>query len=146
MSAVISLPRLRENLNIYSEEPDKGQYSSSWVIYDAISHTYYEIGRVEFLILSLWHLGNQERIIEALERDYKKTITPDHFEDFFKFLIASDLLVHSPYKEAMGPKSEQHWFFKSRMLFYHRVNLLRPEKVLTVMQPYVGWMFARSIK
>ena len=75
MSAVISLPRLRENLNIYSEEPDKGQYSSSWVIYDAISHTYYEIGRVEFLILSLWHLGNQERIIEALERDYKKTIT-----------------------------------------------------------------------
>lgn len=144
MSFIISLPRLRENLRIFSEEPDKGRYASSWVIYDSMSHVYYEIGRVEFLILSLWHLGNKERIIEALETEHKKVISGQHFDEFFKFLVASDLLIHSRYKEALGKKKKPHWFFKSRMLFYHRINLLRPEKLLDTMHPYSEWMFKRS--
>ncbi|PIR39538.1 MAG: hypothetical protein COV35_03235 [Alphaproteobacteria bacterium CG11_big_fil_rev_8_21_14_0_20_39_49] len=136
------LPKLRENLSVYPEDGERGS-SQSWLIYDSIVHRFYQVGYVEYLILSLWHLADKNKIIEALRVVYKKTITPEHFDEFFQFLVMARLLQYSKFTTSFGAdkKNKLPFLAKFQKLFFYRIHLFRPEKILNAILPYCKWIF-----
>jgi putative peptide zinc metalloprotease protein len=139
------LPKLRENLSIYPEDGEKGN-SNNWLIYDNIIHRFYQIGYLEYLILSMWHLRDKDKIISSLQNVYKKTVTSEHFDEFFQFLVTSRLLQYSNYTTMFGAnkKSKPTFLSKFQKLFFYRIHLIRPEKILKIILPYCKWMFTKT--
>lgn len=138
------LPPLRENLSITPEDDDY-QSHRSWIIYDHLAHRFHQIGHVEYLILSLWHLGYRSNILKHLQSLYKKVVDEAHFDEFFQFLVVNRLLKKSDYTKLFSPppKPLLDKFKKLQKIFFVKIRLLRPDAMLNRMIPHFKWAFSR---
>lgn len=142
--AEAALPKLRESLSIYPEDGQKGD-AKHWLIYDNVVHRFYQIGYLEYLILSLWHLADKDKIIQSLQQIHKKTLSSQHFEEFFQFLVSSKLLQNSKYTSMMDAKKKGlSSIHQIQKMYFFKIHLLRPEKILNTISPYCGWLFSRK--
>ena len=62
-SAEARLPGLREDLKLISPQP--GDAVLRWLIYDPARHSYFEIDRATFEVLSCWREGMTPRALSA---------------------------------------------------------------------------------
>lgn len=139
-----SLPNLRENLNIYPED-DKKIIEKNWLIYDNLTSRFYQIGHLEYLILSFWNLHEKTKIIDAVAKTYKKTITSEHFDEFFQFLVISRLLQYSSYTKTMDSKKiAKNALQRAQSVFYFKFRLLKPDKILDKIKPHTRWFFLKK--
>ena len=143
MSELI-LPPLRENLSVTPED-DRRSSEKNWIVYDHIAHRFHQIGHVEYLILSLWHLGTKAKILQILQSTYHKVVKEEHFDEFFQFLVVNRLLKKSGYTDAFTspqkPFAEK--FKKLQKIFFVRIRLIRPDALLNRVIPYFRWVFSK---
>ncbi len=138
------LPPLRENLSVTPED-DRQSFEKNWIVYDHIAHRFHQIGHLEYLILSLWHLGTKAKILHVLKSTYHKVVNEEHFDEFFQFLVVNRLLKKSSYTDAFT--SPQKPFTekvkKLQKVFFVRIRLIRPDAILNRIIPYFRFAFSK---
>lgn len=142
---------LRKDLDIIeSERSDDG--SKRWVLRDPINNRFFKIGNDEVKILSCikgtsLDLRELESVLQTVAASSGLSITLERLQQFMLFLKQNNLLT------AYGPESKDQLLklrsvqrpgvFKSalRSYLFLRVNLLKPNRLLDLMLPWVSWLF-----
>jgi putative peptide zinc metalloprotease protein len=132
----VSLPRLREDLRLMSG-PAHRDGSPSWRIQDPMRNAFFEIGWLEFELLTRWR---EHRTVDALRehviRETQLTPEPDEVTQLITFLTANQLLrpdggAVSMALEGKLRASKLAWY---EYVFHHylffRVPLFHPDRFL----------------
>ena len=143
------LPPLREDIQLLPGPPTRiGE--PTWTLYDPAMHRYLQIGRLEFEILCRWGLRQTEAIAAAVAAGTTFAATTADVIDMLRFADRAGLLMPvgpqaaqrlARQAEASKPSSAQ-WLLKNYL--YLRVRLIDPDRFLTAVQPFVGWIYTRS--
>ncbi len=143
------LPALREDLRLYPG-PITADGSPTWRIHDPVRNRFFEIGWLEFQLLSRWvpHEPAAE-LISAVVAETPITPEPEEVEALVKFLVDNHLakpgingaLQQLKAKWLAGDKP-WHTELLHNYLFF-RVPLFKPDRFLERTLPYVRFMFTR---
>ncbi len=143
------LPILRDDLEIV---PTAAQSNGApaWVIYDAVSNRYFEIGRELLDMLMLWRVGTVEKLVRRVQVEFGRIVTEDEVGEAIHFLISNALVRDIPgadyktmaEKEAGAKKS---WFSRAMHSYlFFRIPLFRPDRFLQATWPFVSPLFTRT--
>ncbi|MEG1766953.1 MAG: site-2 protease family protein [Comamonas sp.] len=120
----------------------------SWAIQDPVSNRFYRIGWLEYECLLRWHLP-PARIAQEICAQTALEVDTEQVQAFAQFLDQHNLLRASAQKvEQLQRKSTQApW--KSAKWWLHtylfvRVPLLRPQRMLQALLPWVEPLFTRT--
>jgi putative peptide zinc metalloprotease protein len=145
----MALPGLRQELSLHAGAPAPDG-SPTWTLQDPVSHRFYQLSWPAFEILSRWHLGEAEALIDAVNNNTTLTINLDDVKGVVEFLSQHHLLrVHSPedtarlekYRIATTP-GKAKWLLKNYLFF--RLPLVRPEHLLNILAPAFALVFTRK--
>jgi putative peptide zinc metalloprotease protein len=130
----VPLPKLRQELQITRGAPLLGG-APSWTIFDPIHHMFFEIGQREFEILSLWHLGDLNKLASTLK--YRcQNIRPGELEEFISFLLKNSLVESFPgnmvknFAEQSEARYQTPWQWLMRNYLFTRIPLVHPDQFL----------------
>lgn len=135
-ATTLELPPVREDLKLYPG-PAHLDGSPSWRILDPLRNSFYEIGSLEFELLSRWrNHATGEALIEAVAQDTRLIPVLDEVRDLIEFLKTNQLLAPSSAAVRDGLRTMRHatrraWY---EHVFHHylffRVRLVRPDAFL----------------
>ena len=141
------LPALRANLNFYpSARTSTG--APTWVIYDPIRHSYFNIGRLEFEMLSRWATAqSMEVLIAQINQKTSLYLSTETLGALIKFLSINQLLKPQGSEaikqlltlEAQSHKSIAAWLLHHYLFF--RIPLVSPDRFLNRTLPLVRFFF-----
>lgn len=139
---------LREDLRLFASAPETDG-SPTWVIQDPVVNRFYRIGWVEYECLRRWP-NPPEIIAKAVSFQTPLTITAETVQEFGQFLEQHHL-VH-PSAEGLARLKEQtakapswrQWRWWLRNYLFIRVPLVRPERFLQRLLPWVEPLFSRT--
>ena len=144
------VPKLRQDIKLYSSARHRDG-SPSWRILDPVRNRFFEIGWLEFELLSRWaEHGTIDTLIAQVEAETPLRPTEDEVTQFIQFLESGQLLVPTE-KEGRGRlrnrwmSGVKPWYeqlFHSYLFF--RVPLVRPDKFLQRTLPFAELFFTRS--
>lgn len=142
------LPVLRDDLQIV---PGAAQPNGapSWVIFDTVANTYFEIGRELLDMLILWRAGTVEKLIRRIRNEFGRIISKDEVNEAIHFLISNALVRDIPGNDfammASKVKAEKKSWFSTAIHSYlfFRIPLVRPDRFLRVTWPFVKPLFTR---
>ena len=130
----ISLPKLRQELQVNRGAPLVGG-APSWTIFDPINHAFFEIGQREFEILSLWHLGELNKLVAVL-KTRRQELREGEFEEFCAFLFKNSLAERYPgnivenFVEQADARQQTAWQWLLKNYLFTRIPLVYPDKFL----------------
>jgi putative peptide zinc metalloprotease protein len=139
------LPPLREDLRLHESTPDRDG-APAWAIQDPVTNRFYRIGWLEFECLLRWP-GTPAEIAADIERNTPMAVDAAQVEDFARFLEQHQLL--RPSAEGMQRLLAQasqpgwrHWRWWLHHYLFIRVPLVRPERLLARLLPWVQPLFS----
>lgn len=145
----IPLPYLRPDIQL-NEAPPEPEGAPTWTLYDPAANKYYKIGWLEFECLNRfvkYRTASQVCASVAHETTLKPEIAD--VMNLSNFLIQHNLVVTvgdgvSAYFEAARERMEHPWWMKilHGYLFF-TVPLVKPQRFLTKLLPYVRFMLTR---
>lgn len=95
------VPKLRQDIKLYSSARHRDG-SPSWRILDPVRNRFFEIGWLEFELLSRWaEHGTIDTLIAQVEAETPLRPTEDEVTQFIQFLESGQLLVPTE-KEGRG--------------------------------------------
>lgn len=147
--AAPTLAPLREELTIEPGPVLRGGWPS-WTLHDPTTNRFYRLGWLEFEILSRWHLNAPAAIAARIKRETTLTVETADVERFADFL-ANTQLLRPLGAEATGrlidrrKAARQQWLTSllHHYLFF-RIPLIRPDRALTALLPYLSWIYSRA--
>ncbi len=131
-----ALPRLREDLRLYPGAT-LADGSPSWRILDPVRNAFFEIGWLEFELLSRWH-GHRNAVSLLAQVAAETTLRPDEEElgELIEFLASNQLLRPDSAlardalrRKLTGAKLSWYEYVLHHYLFF-RLPLLRPDAFL----------------
>lgn len=138
-------PALRQDLRLLPSAPF-ADGAPAWVIQDPVSNRFYRIGWLEYECLLRWQLPPAEMAQQisastALQVDEAQVLA------FVQFLEHHHLLRATPYKVQQLQKTAAQARWKSAKWWLHtylfiRVPLLRPQRLLQALMPWVAPLFS----
>lgn len=142
------LPVLRDDLQIL---PGAAQPNGapSWVVFDTVSNSYFEIGRELLDMLILWRAGTVEKLIRRMKSEFGRVVTKDEVNEAIHFLISNALIRDIPGNDfaMMAAKAEaekKSWFsITMHSYLFFRIPLIRPDRFLQATWPFVRPLFSR---
>ena len=142
------LPVLRDDLQIL---PGAAQPNGapSWVVFDTVANTYFEIGREMLDMLILWRAGTVEKLIRRVRSEFGRIVSKDEVNEAIHFLISNALVRDIPGNDfammAAKVKAEKKSWFSTAMHSYlfFRIPLVRPDRFLQATWPFVKPLFTR---
>jgi len=148
--AAPALPALREDLRLYPG-PVTAEGSPTWRIHDPVRNRFFEIGWLEFEMLSRWTPGGDPaQLLESMAAETPITPEMEELEAVLKFLMKNHLIK----AESKGAMQElktkwlaggnKAWYTEllHNYLFF-RLPLFKPDRLLERTLPYVRFMFTR---
>ena len=140
-------PRLRNDLSLHSG-PVSRHGAPTWTLYDPVAYKFYRLGWLEFEILSRWHLGDAEAVARAVNRETTISLDKERVELVRQFVVGNDLgrtATAGDSARLLARKQARKntlsmWLLKNYIFF--RITLLRPDKLLKAMLPYLSWVFS----
>lgn len=143
------LPLLREDIRLLPGPPTRAG-APTWTLYDPAMHRYLRIGRLEFEILCHWGLRRPDAIAAAVAATTTFAATPDDVSDVLRFADRANLLMPAGAQAtrrlagqvAARRLSAAQWLLKNYLFL--RVRLVDPDRFLTAVLPFVGWMYSRG--
>lgn len=144
IQAGASLMPLREDLCLHEAAPDK-EGGPTWSIQDPVTNRFFHIGWLEFECLLRWSnpaTNSAAKIAEDIAATTPLAIDQEQVEHFARFLERHNLLRPSPEgvlklaKQASQP-GWRHWRWWLHHYLFVRVPLIRPERWLALLLPYV---------
>ncbi|MBF0588348.1 MAG: efflux RND transporter periplasmic adaptor subunit [Magnetococcales bacterium] len=142
------LPELREDLSLY-DGPRSPKGAPTWTLHDPSGHRFFQIGWLEFEVLSRWNLGEVEAISRAVNGHTSLTISSEDVHVIAQFLKRFNLLrlpgdeLHVTWIQ--GQASRQRTLGRLlQPLTFMRFPLLRPEPLLGWLSSRMGWLYHRG--
>jgi putative peptide zinc metalloprotease protein len=144
------LPPVREDLRLYPG-PAQRDGSPTWRVLDPVRNSFYEIGWLEFELLSRWREHSDGAALAAkvgAETPIKPSL--DEVREMVNFLTVNQLLAprSKEAREALGRRvrdSKQPWYTE---LFHHylffRIPLFRPDQFLARTVGLIDVFFTRG--
>lgn len=149
--AVGSAPRkglpLREDLRLHEAAPSRDG-EPVWVIQDPVSNRFYRIGWLEYECLLRWP-GDPARIAAEISSTTPLVVDEALVGEVAQFLEQNRLLRPGPealerlQRQASGP-GWRDWRWWLRNYLFVRVPLVRPDRLLSKLLPWVAPLFTRT--
>lgn len=145
----IPLPVLRDDLEIV---PTTAQANGApaWVIYDAPSNRYFEIGRELLDMLSVWRAGTVDRLVRRVRTEFDRDISREDVGEAIHFLISNALVRDIPghdYKTMSAKKEAERKSWLSTAMhsyLFFRIPLFRVDRFLRATWWMVRPLFTRT--
>ena len=146
----LALPPVREDLRLYPGPPQRDG-SPTWRVLDPVRNSFFEIGWLEFELLSRWREHSDGATLAArvaAETPIKPSL--DEVREMVNFLTVNQLLAprSKEAREALGRRlrdSKQPWYTE---LFHHylffRIPLFRPDAFLARTTGLVDVFFTKG--
>lgn len=138
---------LREDLRLHAAAPGRDG-SPSWVIQDPVTNRFYRIGWFEYECLLRWP-GDPERIASDIAGQTTLRVGAEHVQEFAGFLEQNRLV--RPSSEGLQRLRQQtnapgwrHWKWWLHHYLFIRVPLVRPDRLLSKLLPWVEPLFTRT--
>lgn len=145
-AAPLSAP-LRDDLQLHPGAPF-ADGAPSWAIQDPVSNRFYRIGWLEYECLLRWHLppaqiAAQIRAQTPLEAHEDQVAAFAQFLDQHQLLRASAQKVEQLQRKSAEPawRSAKWWL---HTYLFVRVPLVRPQRLLQALLPWVAPLFTRT--
>lgn len=141
------LPSIRPDIVIYEGGADFNG-TPTWVLHDPLSNQFYQIGYVQFKILSAWQLNTPFKVIQTVNTSSTIEISIKHIKQVEAFLSQHNLLAHQ--EAVLSKKANTNdkrlknpltWLM-SKAIFI-KIPLCNPDRFLTRTIKHVGWLFHR---
>lgn len=144
-----NLPALRQDINLYPG-PRKPDGSPTWSLHDPVNNRFFRIGWLEFELLSRWHAGNAEALIQQVNTGTTLHADLSHLIKLIEFLKTSQLIqargkqaINDLYDKAMaGRKHMASWLLQNYLFL--RIPLVRPDEFLSATLPWIRFVFTRG--
>ena len=143
------LPILRQELSLHAgaSAPDG---SPTWTLQDPVCNRFYQLTWPAFEILSRWHLGEAEALVDAVNNNTTLDINLDDIKGIVEFLSQHHLLRAQTAEDsqkfskylAMTKPSKAKWLLKNYLFF--RLPLVRPQRLLDFLAPAFALVFTRT--
>ena len=151
MQAAAGLPSLRDELTIL-DGPAGPDGAPTWTLHDPLRNQFFRLGWPVFEVLSRWHLGDPDAIARAVSTQTTLHLEPEDVADVVEFLARSQLLktvtaqdvarllaLHDAHRTGWLTWALHHYLF-------FRVPLVRPDRLLDALLPFVAWMGGRGFR
>lgn len=146
----LPLPALRQELRVEPGAPLVNG-APSWTIFDPVRHAFFQIGRIEMAILSLWPGRSAQEVRAGLEQ---QGLDPDDAgratAQMVEFCLAQGLTERPP-GDAVATLSERRartrrswWRLAVDNYLFFRVPLVRPARFLERTLPLVAPLWSRT--
>jgi putative peptide zinc metalloprotease protein len=126
-----TLPPVRQDLSLY-EAPAAPDGSPCWHLHDPCANQFYQIGWTAFEVLSRWHLGSADAIMDAISAESTLDIDAETVRTVAQFLEQNHLLTvldaSGSARLTMAKNARKlHWakWLLHNYLFF-RIPLVRP--------------------
>ncbi len=145
----IALPPLRDDLQILSGTPT-AEGVPTWNILDPVRHQYFQIGWAAFQLLSQWHLGSAQKLIEVVSGSTTAKVTQRDVTELLQFLYRHNLTIEAPMGGSKGlyaqaEQSKQHWLLKLlHSYLFFRIPLFNPDRFLQRTLPIVAPLYTKT--
>ncbi|MEL6528728.1 MAG: HlyD family efflux transporter periplasmic adaptor subunit [Pseudomonadota bacterium] len=148
------LPSLRQELRIDPGAPLVNG-APSWTLFDPVRHAFYQLGRIEFIILSHWASGKLEGISKQLEkRGLDKEEADQAFNEVVEFVATNGLTIAPIGRDSVSAFLEQRdqnkkaaWRWLLDNYLFIRIPLFKPasflERTVNLVSPL--WSFQSLI-
>ena len=143
-----ALPGLRQELRIERGEPQRTG-APSWTVFDPVGHKFYQLGRVEFLVLSHWANNSLGELKPALaEEGFTPEEAEEAFNDVIQFAMQHNLTLH-PAGDAAKAFSAQRkamkrswWRWMVENYLFIRIPLVKPGAFLARTLPRIEFIYS----
>lgn len=142
------LPPLRQELRLRPGPPQVNG-APSWTLFDPLRHLFYQIGKVEFRILSLWSQGDTGAIQSALAADgLDEEEAEQAVRKVLEFAFANSLTITPPdgavpaFTAQRAATRRQWWRWLVDHYLFIRVPLVRPSAFLKRTLPGVSVLWS----
>lgn len=137
-------PQLRDDLKLY-ESAAYADGAPAWVIQDPVTNRFYRIGWLEYECLLRWHLPPAQ-VARDISSSTTLEVDEEQVQEFAQFLDQHNLLRATSRKVAQLQKKGSAAKWKSAKWWLHtylfvRVPLVRPQRLLQTMVPWVAPLF-----
>ncbi len=145
----IALPPLRDDLQILSGTPT-AEGVPTWNILDPVRHQYFQIGWAAFQLLSQWHLGSANKLIEVVSSSTTAKVSQRDVMELLQFLYRHNLTREAPMGGSKGlyaqaEQSKQHWLLKLlHSYLFFRIPLFNPDRFLQRTSPIVAPLYTKA--
>lgn len=141
----ILLP-LREDLRLHDSGPERDG-APGWVIQDPVSNRFYRIGWLEYECLLRWP-GDPARIAADISAHTTLRVQAEHVLAFAEFLEQNRLVRPSAeglqrLRQQANAPGWRHWKWWLHHYLFVRVPLVRPDRWLISLLPWVAPLFTR---
>lgn len=141
----IPLP-LREDLRLHDSGPDRDG-APGWVIQDPVSNRFYRIGWLEYECLLRWP-GDPARIAADISANTTLRVEAEHVLAFAEFLESNRLVRPSAeglqrLRQQANAPGWRHWKWWLHHYLFVRVPLVRPDRWLSRLLPWLAPLFSR---
>lgn len=150
-AAAASLPPLRDELAVM-EGPPAHDGSPTWTLHDPLGNRYFRLSWPAFEVLSRWHLGGAQAIVQSIADETVLDLDPEDVDDVVEFLARGQLLkpisgrdVDRLVSIADAHKTSWLTWLLHHYLFF-RLPLVRPDRWLSAAQPLVAWAGSRTFR
>ena len=149
-TAASQLAPLRVELVLYPGFRSRSG-APTWRLHDPLVNRFFQLGWLEYEILSRWSMGAPLRIAAAVERDTTLRCDAEQVLALAQFFAVNQLLRLSPDKTitlSIGQrrKLRQHWLlWAAKNYLFLRYPLVRPDAFLRRTLPSVRWLFGPGV-
>lgn len=146
-AAAITLPPLRQNLQLRPGSPDEDG-APRWLLFDVVRNRYYTISRTTLDLIQHWRPGTELDAFVANLAQHGIAVEPEEVAALLDFLTANDLIeahgseasARIQHRYAAGQPGVWQWLLHNYLFF--RIPLFRPDAWLTHWTPRLGWLFS----
>jgi len=147
----LRLPPLRDELSVHPG-PVGHDGAPSWTLHDPLRNQFFRLSWPAFEVLSRWHLGDPEAVVQAIRDETTLDLDVD------EVICVADFFARTQLLKSGGPKytaqllamaeaaktSLATWLLHHYLFF--RIPLVRPDLLLGRLLPLVSWLGGRSFR
>lgn len=143
------LPAIRDELKLMPAASNEDG-TPAWVIQDPVRNRFFRIGWLEFELLLNWAEADALTLVRTVNAQTPLNVTPDDVKRLLAFLSENELLRldeaaavdQVKLRSASSRRSPMEWLLHNYLFF--RVPLVRPQRWLATMAPYLAWLQTRA--
>lgn len=142
----IKLDPLREDLELLGDgRVANGQ--PAWKLFDPLKNRFYQLDWLSFEILSRWHLGQPDLVLDAIEQQTTLQPSADDIASLYQFLQQHELLQlpAGRHAESLSRYNKQQGSLGSWLLhnyLFFRLPLFRPDALVSRLTAYSQVFFS----
>ena len=145
----IKLPKIRDDIKV-SKGASSDIGAPRYVIFDEIRNRYFNIGWLEYEILTRWKLENVGEIVDSINKNTTIEVNEQNVVDLLSFMQGNFLLKLSGesdfeyFKKVNQLKNINKFQWLIHNYLFFKIKLLNPDKLLSKIEPCFRFLYKKS--